>query len=108
MKPEEVKTVGVAGCGIMGSGIVEVCAKVGLNVVSVEVAVERGKLDDSDRQAAVSRVSFSTDLGDFADVDLVIEAVTEDLTVKKQVFARLDELIRPDVVLATNTSSLPI
>jgi 3-hydroxybutyryl-CoA dehydrogenase len=126
MKPEEVKTVGVAGCGIMGSGIVEVCAKVGLNVVSVEVddermergraaversmakAVERGKLDDADRQAAVSRISFSTDLEDFADADLVIEAVTEDLTIKKQVFARLDELIRPDVVLATNTSSLPI
>jgi 3-hydroxybutyryl-CoA dehydrogenase len=126
MKPEEVKTVGVAGCGIMGSGIVEVCAKVGLNVVSVEVddermergraaversmakAVERGKLDDADRQAAVSRITFSTDLEDFADADLVIEAVTEDLTIKKQVFARLDELIRPDVVLATNTSSLPI
>jgi 3-hydroxybutyryl-CoA dehydrogenase len=126
MKPEEVKTVGVAGCGIMGSGIVEVCAKTGLDVVSVEVdkermdrgrkaversmakAVERGKLEDADRQAAASRIAYSTDLSDLTGADLVIEAVTEDLEIKKQVYARLDELIRPDVVLATNTSSLPI
>jgi 3-hydroxybutyryl-CoA dehydrogenase len=126
MNPEEVKTVGVAGCGIMGSGIVEVCAKAGLSVVSVEVddermdrgrqavdrsmakAVERGKLEESARQEAMSRITFSTDLADFAGVDLVIEAVTEHLPTKMEVFARLDELTGPDVVLATNTSSLPI
>src|SRR5438093_2183536 len=126
MKPEDVKKVGVAGCGIMGSGIVEVCAKAGLSVVSVEVddermergranversmakAVERGKLEDADRQAAVSRITYSTDLADFADVDLFIEAVTEDLPTKTAVFATVDEVTRPDIVLATNTSSLPI
>jgi 3-hydroxybutyryl-CoA dehydrogenase len=126
MKPEEVKTVGIAGCGIMGSGIVEVCAKAGLTVVSVEVdeermqrgrqaversmdkAVQRGKMEEAARQDALSRISFGTDLGELAQADLVIEAVTEDLTIKKEVFRRLDELIRPDVVLATNTSSLPI
>jgi 3-hydroxybutyryl-CoA dehydrogenase len=126
MKPEDVKMVGVAGCGIMGSGIVEVCAKAGLNVVSVEVdderrergrsaversmekAVERGKLDDADRQAAVSRITYSTDLTDFADVDLFIEAVTEDISTKTSVFATVDQVTRPDIVLATNTSSLPI
>ncbi len=126
MKPEDVKTVGVAGCGIMGSGIVEVCAKAGLAVVSVEVddermergrgnversmakAVERGKLEDADRQAAVSRITYSTDFADFADVDLFIEAVTEDLPTKTAVFATVDEMTRPDIVLATNTSSLPI
>jgi 3-hydroxybutyryl-CoA dehydrogenase len=126
MKPEDVKMVGVAGCGIMGSGIVEVCAKAGLSVVSVEVddermergrgnversmakAVERGKLEDADRQAAVSRITYSTDLADFADVDLFIEAVTEDLPIKTAVFATVDEVTRPDIVLATNTSSLPI
>jgi 3-hydroxybutyryl-CoA dehydrogenase len=126
MKPEDVKTVGVAGCGIMGSGIVEVCAKAGLNVVSVEVdderrergrgaversmakAVERGKLDDADRNGAVSRITYSTDLTDFADVDLFIEAVTEDIATKTSVFATVDQVTRPDIVLATNTSSLPI
>ena len=126
MKPEDVKTIGVAGCGIMGSGIVEVCAKAGLNVVSVEVdderrergrsaversmakAVERGKLDDADRQEAVSRITYSTDLTDFADVDLFIEAVTEDIATKTSVFATVDQVTRPDIVLATNTSSLPI
>jgi 3-hydroxybutyryl-CoA dehydrogenase len=126
MKPEDVKTVGVAGCGIMGSGIVEVCAKAGLNVVSVEVddermergrsaversmakAVERGKLDDADRQAAASRITYSTNLADLADVDLFIEAVTEDISTKTSVFATVDQATRPEIVLATNTSSLPI
>jgi 3-hydroxybutyryl-CoA dehydrogenase len=126
MKPEDVKTVGVAGCGIMGSGIVEVCAKAGLDVVSVEVdeermergrvaiersmakAVERGKLEEADREAAAARIRYSTDLSDLSDVDLFIEAVTEDLSTKRAVFATIDEKTRPDVVLATNTSSLPI
>lgn len=126
MKPDEVKTVGVIGCGIMGSGIVEVCAKAGLGVTFVEAdeeardrghqaiersmarAVERGKLDDAARAAALGRISGATDLKELADVDLVIEAVTEDLDTKLEVFRTVDELVRPDVVMATNTSSLPI
>ena len=97
MKPEDVKTVGVAGCGIMGSGIVEVCAKAGLEVAYVEVdeeraargqgsierslakAVERGKLEEAARDEALGRISGTTFLSDVADADLVIEAITEDL-----------------------------
>ncbi len=126
MNPEEVKKVGVVGCGIMGSGIVEVCAKAGMDVVFVEVdeeraergrqsierslgkAVERGKLDEAGRDEALARISASTTVDDLADSDLIIEAVSEDLPTKLEVFRRLDELTRPEVVLATNTSSLPI
>ena len=126
MKPEDVRKVGVVGCGIMGSGIVEVCAKAGLDVTFVEAdemrrergqqsierslakAVERGKLDPAGRDEALGRITGSTDPPDLADADLIIEAVTEDLDIKLDVFRRLDELVRPDVVLATNTSSMPI
>ncbi len=126
MKPEDVRTVGVVGCGIMGSGIVEVCAKAGMAVTFVEVdeearergsqaiersmakAVDRGKLDDAARQEALGRIRASTDLADLADSDLVIEAVTEELETKREIFRRIDEIVRPDVVMATNTSSMPI
>jgi 3-hydroxybutyryl-CoA dehydrogenase len=126
MKPEDVKKVGVIGCGIMGSGIVEVLAKTGLTVTFVEVdeeraergrqsierslgkAVERGKLDEAGRDRALSLIAASTDLADVADADLVIEAVSEELPAKLDVYRRLDELTGPDVILATNTSSLPV
>src|SRR5437879_572388 len=126
MRPEYVNKVGVIGCGIMGSGIVEVCAKAGMEVVFVEVteearehgqhaierslakAVERGKLDEPGRDEALERIVGSTDLADVADADLVIEVVVEDLPAKLEVFRTLDALVRPDVVLATNTSSVPI
>ncbi len=126
MKPEDVRKVGVVGCGIMGSGIVEICAKAGMDVTFVEIdeeqaergrqaiersmakAVEKGKLEESARDEALSRITASTNLEDIADADFVVEAVTEDLDTKLEVFARIDELVRPDVILATNTSSLPI
>src|SRR6266540_1407483 len=126
MKPDEVKSVGVVGAGIMGSGIVEVCAKAGLEVRFVEAdeaarargyqaierstakAVERGKLTDSARTETLGRITGSTHLKDLADADLVIEAVTEDLDTKLEVFRTLDELVKPDVVMATNTSSPPV
>jgi 3-hydroxybutyryl-CoA dehydrogenase len=126
MDASDVRNVGVVGCGVMGSGIVEVCAKAGLAVIFVEVddervergratversmarAVDRGKLDPGDRDAALARIAGSVSVDDLADADLVIEAATEDLDTKLQVFRRLDEVTRPDVVLATNTSSLPI
>jgi 3-hydroxybutyryl-CoA dehydrogenase len=110
----------------MGSGIVEVCAKAGLTVTFVEAgeearargqdaierslgrAVERGKLDDPARDEALARITGSTDFEDLAQSDLVIEAVIEDLPAKLEVFRTLDGLIRPEVVLATNTSSVPI
>jgi 3-hydroxybutyryl-CoA dehydrogenase len=126
MKADEVKRVAVIGCGIMGSGIVEVCAKAGLDVVFVEVneaarehgqaaiersmarAVERGKLQEGARDEALARIEGSTNLDAVAEADLVIEVVTEDLPTKLSVFRRVDALVGEDVVMATNTSSLPI
>jgi 3-hydroxybutyryl-CoA dehydrogenase len=126
MKADEVKRVAVIGCGIMGSGIVEVCAKAGLEVVFVEVneaarehgqaaiersmarAVERGKLEEGARDEALARIKGSTNLEVVAGADMVIEAVTEDLATKLSIFKRVDGLVGEDVVMATNTSSLPI
>jgi 3-hydroxybutyryl-CoA dehydrogenase len=126
MKPEEVRTVGVVGCGLMGSGIAEVCARAGLTVKVVETtqelcergleriaasmarAVERGKLEPRARDDAMARISATTDLRDLADADLVIEAVVEDLEVKREVFRTVEGVVGPEVVLASNTSSLPI
>ncbi|HZA60658.1 MAG TPA: 3-hydroxybutyryl-CoA dehydrogenase [Actinomycetota bacterium] len=126
MKPEDVKKVGVIGCGIMGSGIVEVAAKAGADVTYVEVdedrvkkgrasierslgkAVDRGKLLAEERDEVLGRIGGTTDLGDLGDSDLVIEAATEDLETKLDLFSTLEGLTRDDIVLATNTSSLPI
>lgn len=126
MKPEDVKKVGVVGCGIMGSGIVEVVVRTGVEVVYVEAddelvargraaierstakAVERNKMSADDREALLGRVSGMTDIAGLADSDLVIEAATEDLHAKLAVFRKLDEITRPDVILASNTSSIPI
>lgn len=126
MDPGGVRTVGVVGCGIMGSGIVEVCARAGLEVTFVEAtdelvdrgwnrihrstakAVESGKLDEAGRKEILDRIAAATDLKALADADLVIEAVIEDPAMKREVFATLDELLRPEVVIASNTSSIPI
>jgi 3-hydroxybutyryl-CoA dehydrogenase len=126
MRGENVRTVGVVGCGLMGSGIVEVAARAGQDVVFLESndelveagrgriedstlrAVERNKLAEAERAQVLGRISGTTDTGDLAGVDLVIEAATEDRTTKLEIFRRLDEITRPDVVLASNTSSIPI
>ena len=126
MNPGDVRTAGVVGCGIMGSGIVEVCARAGMQVVFVEAtdqlvsrgqgaversmakAVERGKLAESSRDEALGRITGSTSFEDLAEADLVIEAVTEDPGAKRDVFHKLDELTRSEVILASNTSSIPI
>ena len=122
-----IERVGVVGAGQMGSGIAEVVAKAGADVVvfepteallaagrdritgSLERAASRGKLSEADRDATLARFSFTTNLADLSDRQLVIEAVVEDETVKGKIFAQLDELITdPDAVLASNTSSIPI
>ena len=126
MEPSDVRTIGVVGCGLMGSGIVEVVARVGLEAIYLEPtdelveagrgriesstarALERGKLTTEDRDAMLGRVSGVTDATTFAGVDLVIEAATEDPAIKLETFRRLDEVTRDDVVLASNTSSIPI
>jgi 3-hydroxybutyryl-CoA dehydrogenase len=123
----EITRVGVAGCGLMGSGIAEVCARGGLDVVVREIddaaaaagrariegslarAVRAGKLDPADRDAALARIRVTTDLADLADRELIIEAATENPAVKAALFAELDRVAAdPDVILATNTSSIPI
>jgi 3-hydroxybutyryl-CoA dehydrogenase len=126
MRGEDVRAVGIVGCGLMGSGIVEVAARAGQRVVYVESsdelveagrariehstlrAVERGKLAAVERDEVLQRVSGTTDAGELAQADLVIEAATEDRDTKLGIFGRLDEITRPDVVLASNTSSIPI
>ena len=122
-----IERVGVVGAGQMGSGIAEVSLRAGVDVVifeptedlaaagrdritkSLERGVDRGKLTESDRDAALAKLTVTAKLGDLSDRQLVIEAVVEDETVKAKVFAELDELIAdPDAVLASNTSSIPI
>jgi 3-hydroxybutyryl-CoA dehydrogenase len=126
MKPEDVRTVGIVGCGLMGSGIAEVVARAGAEVMFVEAseelatrgrerieaslqhAVDRGKLTPQERADALARIRGALDLAALGDVDLVIEATTEDARAKFDVFRRLGERTRPEIVLASNTSSIPI
>ena len=126
MRAEDVRTVGVIGCGLMGSGISEVVARAGQTAIVLETsdelvergrrrietstlrAVERGRLDAEERTAVLGRISLTTDVLDLADVDLVIEAATEDHDTKVGMFRRLDEVTKPEVILASNTSSIPI
>ena len=126
MRAEEVRTVGVIGCGLMGSGIAEVVARAGQDAVVLETsdelvergrqrietstlrAVQRNRLDALEREAVLGRISLTTDVQDLADVDLVIEAATEDHDTKVGMFRRLDEVTKPEVILASNTSSIPI
>lgn len=122
----EFKTVGVVGLGTMGAGIVEVFARNGIAVVAVERdqtgvdrgkmlveqssqrAMDRGKLTAEDRDALLGRITFAADLAACKDCDLVVEAVPERLNLKREVFSALDGIVRPDAILATNTSSLSV
>ena len=121
-----IGAVGVVGSGTMAAGIVEVCAKAGLDVVyvargqekvdkvraglerSLEKAVQRGKLTAEDRDAALTRITGTSKLDDLAGADLVIEAVVEELSVKQALFETFDEICKPGAILATTTSSLPV
>jgi 3-hydroxybutyryl-CoA dehydrogenase len=122
----DFQTIGVVGLGTMGAGIAEVFARNGFSVVGVELnddtlargrqhldnstarAVQRGKLSEEEQRELLGRITFTTDLGDVKDADLVIEAIVESLETKKDLFARLDGVVRDDTVLATNTSSLSV
>jgi 3-hydroxybutyryl-CoA dehydrogenase len=111
MRGEDVGTLGVVGCGLMGSGIVEVAARAGQHVVVLEATDElvRAGLDRVERSTAraVQREKLTAEERE-AVADLVIEAATEDRDTKVEIFRGLDEVARPEVVLASNTSSIPI
>jgi 3-hydroxybutyryl-CoA dehydrogenase len=121
-----VKRVGIVGSGIMGSGIAEVAAKAGFEVVlrsraqgtadamlaglekSLAKQVDRGKLDAAERDAVLGRVRAVAELGELAECDLVIESIVEDLDAKKDLFRELNHICADDAILATNTSTLPV
>ena len=121
----EIQRVGVVGLGTMGAGIAQVCIQAGVETVGREVSaelgerareriahyldrgVEKGRLTESDRDEALARLGTTTELDDLAGCDLVVEAVIEDLGVKREIFSELDRLL-PDAILATNTSALPV
>ncbi len=122
----EIRKVGVVGLGTMGAGIAQLSVQSGFETVGREVsdelaergratierylarAVEKGRLSDAGRDAAVGRLTLTTDLSDLADCDLVVEAVLEELDLKRELFAELDRVTRPDAILATNTSALSV
>jgi 3-hydroxybutyryl-CoA dehydrogenase len=122
----EIKKVGVVGCGLMGSGIAQVCAQSGYQVVVSEMnddllnkgmasidhfltkSVEKGKLSQQDKDSVLSRIKGTTNTQDFSDCDLVIEAIIENMDLKKEVFAKLDKICPQHTVLATNTSVLSV
>jgi 3-hydroxybutyryl-CoA dehydrogenase len=122
----EIRTIGVVGLGTMGAGIAQVAVHAGFPTIGREVsdelaergrstithylgrAVEKGRLTAAERDEALGRFTTTTELGDLAPCDLVIEAVLEELELKREVFAELDRICNPDAVLATNTSALSV
>ena len=122
----EIRTVGVAGLGTMGAGIAQVCVEAGYETVGRELSadageaarariehfltrkVEKGQLEQGDRDAAVARLRVTTSLDDLAGCDLVVEAAFEDLAVKHELMAELSRILRPDAIVATNTSALSV
>ena len=127
MERAGIERVGVVGCGLMGSGIAEVCARAGLDVMvreaneaaaeagrarlvkSLDRGLTAGKLTEEQRDAAVGRLAFTTDMGELADRELVVEAVVEDEAMKVDIFKQLDAVVTADdAILASNTSSIPI
>ncbi len=121
-----IQTIGVIGCGLMGSGIVEVAARTGFDVIVSEAnndflqaglaridkslgrALKKGKLSEEEMAAIKARITGVVGLDAFIDVDMAIEAVSENIDLKRNIFEKLDEVTRPDVILASNTSSISI
>lgn len=125
--PGGVHRVGVVGCGTMGSGLAEICGRAGLDVLvvasrpasvptgrgrllaSLDRAVSRGKMSEADRDAALARITFTADLNELADRDLVVESIREDEDEKSELFVALDKIVEsPLAIFASNTSSIPI
>ncbi|AOY57930.1 MULTISPECIES: 3-hydroxybutyryl-CoA dehydrogenase [Desulfococcus] len=122
----EIKTFGVVGAGQMGNGIAQVAAMSGLNVIMNDIkeefvqrglanitkllgkSVEKGKMDAAEKDAVIARIRTSVSLKDMADADFVVEAATENETLKFNIFKELDDVCKPHVILSSNTSSIPI
>jgi len=122
----DINAVGIVGSGIMGSGLAEVAAKAGYDVIvrsrtragadgvvggltkSLDKQVAKEKITTDERDAVLARVTATDHLGKLADCDLVIESVVEDLAVKKELFSELEQIVKPAGILATNTSTLPV
>jgi 3-hydroxybutyryl-CoA dehydrogenase len=122
----EIRKIGVVGAGTMGNGIAQLAAQIGCDVVMRDIedafverglksidkflskSVEKGKIQANDKDTIMGRIKGTTDLADLKDVDFVVEAVIEDMDLKKSVFKELDSLCRPEVLLTTNTSSMSI
>src|SRR5436309_2020134 len=123
---EQIERVGVLGAGLMGHGIAQVAAQSGYEVVLREVddatlqkgigkiekqlarAVEKGKAAEDEADAVLGRIRGTVEYGDLADSDLVIEAITESLPLKLEMWREIDQIVKPEAVFATNTSSLPV
>jgi len=121
-----IKKVGIVGFGQMGSGIAQVAAGAGFEVIANEVseelldkgkggiekrlnkAIEKGKIDEAFKEKTLGNITLTTDFEPMADCDLVIEAVTEDMLTKREIFGELDKICGPETIFASNTSSLPI
>ncbi len=121
-----IKKVGIVGFGQMGSGIAQVAAAAGFTIVANEVSdellerglggiekrlnkgIEKGKVDEATKDKILGNITTTTEFEPLADCDLVIEAVTEDMMAKKEVFGELEKICGPDTIFATNTSSLPV
>jgi 3-hydroxybutyryl-CoA dehydrogenase len=122
----DINTVGIVGSGIMGSGLAEVVARSGFDVIvrsrskqgaegvlagvtaNLDKQVARGKLEQGERDAIVARITATDHLGRLAGCDLVIESVVEDLATKRELFSELEQIVKPEGILATNTSTLPV
>jgi 3-hydroxybutyryl-CoA dehydrogenase len=125
-KAMEIKKIGIVGAGTMGNGIAQMAAQIGCEVVMRDIedsfvergiksidkflykSVEKGKLQADEKQKIMGRIKGTTKISDLKDVDFVVEAVIEDLQLKKSVFKELDSLCRPEVILSSNTSSMSI
>ena len=129
MKAEEIRTIGVMGGGVMGGGIAQVLSVAGYSIIlrdltdellektrativegrfGLQGGVERGKITPQQMEQAIARLTFTTKTEELRGVDILIEAIPEDLELKRKVFAELDALLRPDAILATNTSGFAI
>ena len=122
----EIKTIGVVGAGQMGNGIAQVAAQTGYNVVMTDItdelaqkgfsaiekfltkSVSKGKISEEDKSAVLSRIEATGDMNAHKKCDVIIEAATENIDLKKKIFQQLDELAKPEAILATNTSSISI